>query len=264
MSTLFRDQIPDVVAEETSAQRLIVDDWHTHLLGPQAGPQLCLYGIDQQLAYHYVRRKLFAAGHIDPATFYSYSLEQQGDFTWQKLFASAASDPFDEGCRGVVVALEALGLDPNAATLNQARQFYADTDPSRTTAPLHGAGRRAPHRRHPRRVQQPRAHLLRKRRVGRVLFVRLPPRRTRLALPACGRAAQRLWLRRWQRPQPARHSPCDPPLPRRLVRQAAQRRVRRVLVSRPTAKSTTSAPPKAQSSTTRYCRPCASLSCPFL
>ena len=82
---LFRDQIPTVVAEETSAQRLIVDDWHTHLLGPQAGPQLCLYGIDQQLVYHYVRRKLFAAGHIDPATFYSWSLEQQGDFTWQKL-----------------------------------------------------------------------------------------------------------------------------------------------------------------------------------
>ena len=126
---LFRDQIPAVVAEETSAQRLIVDDWHTHLLGPQAGPQLCLYGIDQQLAYHYVRRKLFAAGHIDPATFYSWSLEQQGDFTWQKLFADAASDPFDEGCRGVVVALEALGLDPNATTLDEARQFYADTPP---------------------------------------------------------------------------------------------------------------------------------------
>ena len=126
---LFRDQIPAVVAEETSAQRLIVDDWHTHLLGPQAGPQLCLYGIDQQLTYHYVRRKLFAAGHIDPATFYSWSLEQQGDFTWQKLFADAASDPFDEGCRGVVVALEALGLDPNADTLDEARQFYADTAP---------------------------------------------------------------------------------------------------------------------------------------
>ena len=127
---LFCDQIPAVVAEETSAQRLIVDDWHTHLLGPQAGPQLCLYGIDQQLAYHYVRRKLFAAGHIDPATFYSWSIEQQGDFTWQKLFADAASDPFDEGCRGVVVALEALGLDPNAATLDEARQFYADNDPA--------------------------------------------------------------------------------------------------------------------------------------
>ena len=90
MGTLSRDQIPAVVAEETSAQRLIVDDWHTHLLGPQAGPQLCLYGIDQQLTYHYVRRKLFAAGHVAPATFYSWSLEQQGSTSPRRLSTRGA------------------------------------------------------------------------------------------------------------------------------------------------------------------------------
>ena len=125
---LDREQIPALVAAETAADRLIIDDWHTHLLGPKAGPELSLHGIDQQLTYHYVRRKLFAAGHIDPETFNSWNLQQQGDFTWQKLFAEPSSDPFDEGCRGVIVAMEALGLDPNAPNLNQARQFYADCD----------------------------------------------------------------------------------------------------------------------------------------
>ena len=126
---LNRRDIPLAVAEETSPERLIVDDWHTHLLGPRAGSRLSLYGIDHQLTYHYVRRKLFGGGYVDPDTFYSWDIEKQGDFTWQTLFVDAPSDCFDEGCRGVVVAMEALGLDPNSATLDQARQFYADTDP---------------------------------------------------------------------------------------------------------------------------------------
>ena len=124
---LNRDQIEAVVGEETAPDKLIVDDWHTHLLGPKAGPELSLHGIDQMLIYHYVRRKLFGAGHIDPDTFNSWDLEKQGDFTWQKLFLDAPSDAFDEGCRGVLVALEAFGLDPNATSLETARQFYADT-----------------------------------------------------------------------------------------------------------------------------------------
>ena len=238
---LFRDQIPAIVSEETSPQRLIVDDWHTHLLGPQAGPQLCLYGIDQQLAYHYVRRKLFAAGHIDPATFYSWSLEQQGDFTWQKLFADAPSDPFDEGCRGVVVALEALGLDPNAATLDEARQFYADTPPEeiqRRCMELAGV----------RRIvgtqdvfnDQERTYYG-KRRVGRVLSVRLPPRRTRLALPARGRKAQRLGATKLAttpaNPPPPTRSAASSPTGTTSCTASLMARAR----SRPTAKSTTSA-----------------------
>jgi hypothetical protein len=76
-----------------------------------------------------VRRKLFGGGHIDPATFYSWELKKQGDFTWQTLFVDAASDPFDEGCHGVIVALQALGFDPNATDLKQVREYYADTDP---------------------------------------------------------------------------------------------------------------------------------------
>ena len=124
---LNRDQIEAVVGEETAPNKLIVDDWHTHLLGPKAGPELSLHGSDQMLTYHYVRRKLFGAGHIDPDTFNSWDLEKQGDFTWQKLFLDAPSDAFDEGCRGVLVALEAFGLDPNATSLETARQFYADT-----------------------------------------------------------------------------------------------------------------------------------------
>ncbi len=121
--------IAAVVVEEAGPQRLIVDDWHTHLLSPLAGPALSLHGVDRLLTYHYVRRKLFAGGHVSPEEFISWDLEKQGDFTWQTLFVDAPSDGFDEGCHGVTVAMRELGLDPNASTLTEARQFYADTDP---------------------------------------------------------------------------------------------------------------------------------------
>ncbi len=128
-SPIERDDIVRVVAEETSPEKLVVDDWHTHLLSPRAGSQLSLWGIDRQLTYHYVRRKLFAAGHVGPEEFASWDLEKQGDFTWNKLFIDPPGDCFDEGCRGVLVAMEALGLDPNATSLQDAREFYKDTDP---------------------------------------------------------------------------------------------------------------------------------------
>ena len=126
---LTADGIAAVVEEEAGPQRLIVDDWHTHLLSPLAGPSLSLHGVDRLLTYHYVRRKLFAGGHVSPEEFSNWDLEKQGDFTWQTLFVDAPSDGFDEGCHGVIVAMQELGLDPNASTLTQAREFYADTDP---------------------------------------------------------------------------------------------------------------------------------------
>ena len=120
--------IAAVVEEETAAERLVVDDWHTHLLSPLAGPELSFHGIDHLLTYHYVRRKLFAGGHVTPEEFGSWDLQKQGDFTWQTLFVDPPSDGFDEGCHGVIVAMRELGLDPNAPTLKEAREFYADTD----------------------------------------------------------------------------------------------------------------------------------------
>ena len=125
---LTAPDIAAVVEEESSPQRLVVDDWHTHLLGPLAGPVLSLHGVDHLLTYHYVRRKLFSGGHVSPQEFSRWDLEKQGDFTWQTLFVDPPSDGFDEGCHGVVVAMRELGLDPNASTLVDARQFYADTD----------------------------------------------------------------------------------------------------------------------------------------
>ena len=122
-------EIPAAVEAEAAPQRLVVDDWHTHLLSPLAGPELSLHGVDRMLTYHYVRRKLFAGGHVSPEEFGRWDLEKQGDFTWQKLFVDPPSDGFDEGCLGVTVAMRELGLDPNAPTLREARQFYADTAP---------------------------------------------------------------------------------------------------------------------------------------
>ncbi|NKB67958.1 MAG: hypothetical protein GKR89_12930 [Candidatus Latescibacteria bacterium] len=128
-SPLTAADIAAVVEEEVAPQKLIVDDWHTHLFSPLAGPLLSLHGVDCLLTYHYVRRKLFAGGHVAPEEFSRWNRQKQGDFIWQELFVDPPSDGFDEGCHGVVVAMRELGLDPNAETLAQAREFYADNDP---------------------------------------------------------------------------------------------------------------------------------------
>ena len=80
-SPLAATEIAAAVEEEAGPQQLVVDDWHTHLLSPLAGPELSLHGVDRLLTYHYVRRKLFAAGHVGPEEFASWDLEKQGDFT---------------------------------------------------------------------------------------------------------------------------------------------------------------------------------------
>ena len=86
-------EIAAVVEEEVGPQRLIVGDWHTHLLSPLAGPALSLHGVDRLLTYHYVRRKLFAGGHVSPEEFISWDLEKQGDFTLR--YSQNSSDDYD-------------------------------------------------------------------------------------------------------------------------------------------------------------------------
>ena len=123
---LALEEIPAAVKFAVSPEQLPVEDEHSHLLHNTAGDELCFWGIERLLTYHYVRRILFAEGHVTPEVFYSWSLREQADFVWQKLFVNRLSDCTDEGRKGVILVMQCFGLDPNAKNLDQAREFYRE------------------------------------------------------------------------------------------------------------------------------------------
>src|SRR4051812_25712614 len=102
-----------------------VFDIHTHLSPPEFG-ELCLWGIDELVRYHYLIAELFRSNPIKPAEYWALTKEQQADIIWDTLFVR--NTPISEACRGVVCAMSALGLDPGAETLTEAREYFASVN----------------------------------------------------------------------------------------------------------------------------------------
>jgi hypothetical protein len=102
-----------------------VVDIHTHLFLPQLG-NLGLWGIDNLVTYHYLEAELFRASAITPAEYWQLSLKGKADLIWRTLFVERA--PLSEACRGVIAVLRAFGLETNAGTLTQAREFFASRE----------------------------------------------------------------------------------------------------------------------------------------
>src|SRR5690348_16672733 len=86
-------------------------DIHTHLYPPQFG-QLCLWGIDELVNYHYLIAETFRSSNVKPAQFWMLSKPEQADLIWETLFVKHT--PVSEACRGVVKVLSEFGLNPNA------------------------------------------------------------------------------------------------------------------------------------------------------
>lgn len=99
-----------------------VFDMHTHLSPPEFG-DLCLWGIDELVRYHYLIAELFRSNPIKPAEYWALTKEQQADIIWDTLFVR--NTPISEACRGVVCVMSALGLNPGAETLKEAREYFA-------------------------------------------------------------------------------------------------------------------------------------------
>src|SRR5437868_3675735 len=118
------------VADETQLRRFVDDavqshpvvDIHTHLFPPDFG-NLCLWGIDELVTYHYLVAELFRSSSIAPAEFWNLSKRRQADLIWKTLFVD--NTPLSEATRGVVTAMSALGLDPAANDLSEARRYFA-------------------------------------------------------------------------------------------------------------------------------------------
>jgi hypothetical protein len=114
-------------AEDLRTQvQLIVDstyvtDVHTHIF-PPAFKQLCLFGIDELLTYHYLVAETFRSARISYAGFWRMSKTEQADLVWQTLFVE--NSPVSEAARGVIGVLDAFGLDTRAPDLREAREFF--------------------------------------------------------------------------------------------------------------------------------------------
>lgn len=116
----LRRQVNEVLAETA------VFDLHTHLYAPQFR-ELSLWGIDELLNYHYLIAELFRFSNVTPAEFWRQDKTRQADLIWQTLFVE--NTPLSEATRGVVAVLTALGLDPRAADLREAREFFKSQQP---------------------------------------------------------------------------------------------------------------------------------------
>lgn len=98
-----------------------VMDVHTHLF-PSEFNELCLYGIDELLTYHYLVAETFRSARISYEQFWSMSKTAQADLVWKTLFVD--NTPTSEAAQGVVSVLDVFGLDTRAADLKEARAFF--------------------------------------------------------------------------------------------------------------------------------------------
>lgn len=98
-----------------------VMDVHTHLF-PSEFNQLCLYGIDELLTYHYLTAETLRSVRLSHDHFWQLSKTDQADLVWQTLFVE--NTPASEAARGIITVLDAFGLDTRAENLSEAREFF--------------------------------------------------------------------------------------------------------------------------------------------
>jgi hypothetical protein len=99
-----------------------VTDVHTHLYDP-AFKELLLWGIDDLLVYHYLVSESFRYLGLSYDKFWSLSKTAQADLIWDALFLQHS--PVSEACRGVLTALQAMGLDVKKRDLPALRRWFA-------------------------------------------------------------------------------------------------------------------------------------------
>lgn len=112
-------QLKDIVSR--TVNETAITDIHTHLYAPQFGDFL-LYGIDEQLTYHYLVAEVMRHSPLSYEEFWGLSKRQQAEHIWQVLFLQHS--PYSEACRGVLTTLQQLGLEAKACNLEVYREWY--------------------------------------------------------------------------------------------------------------------------------------------
>lgn len=99
-----------------------VVDIHTHLYDPALG-SLLLWGLDEQLVYHYLVAEAFRVHDLTPPSFWALSKPEQAEIVWRSLFQERS--PISEAARGVLTCLHRFGLDPRRSDLPALRRWFA-------------------------------------------------------------------------------------------------------------------------------------------
>ena len=126
MVTSIESQLLSNTTELRAQVDLIVNsapvaDAHTHLFPPQFN-ELCLWGIDELLTYHYLTAEALRSARTTYEQFWAMSKTQQADLVWKTLFVD--NTPTSEAAQGIISVLDVFGLDTRAPDLKEARAFF--------------------------------------------------------------------------------------------------------------------------------------------
>jgi len=99
-----------------------VMDAHTHLF-PLEFNELCLWGIDELLTYHYLTAEALRTARLPYEQFWAMSKMAQADLVWKTLFVD--NTPTSEAAQGIITVLDVFGLDTRATNLQEARAFFS-------------------------------------------------------------------------------------------------------------------------------------------
>jgi len=114
--TAIREMVSKAVAE------VKITDIHTHVYTPPFGG-LLLWGVDELLTYHYLVAETMRWVDVPYEKFWAMPKREQADLIWRTLFLEHS--PYSEACRGVLTALDSLGLDVSSRNLADYRAFFA-------------------------------------------------------------------------------------------------------------------------------------------
>lgn len=126
MVTSIESQLLSNTTELRAQVDLIVNsapvaDAHTHLFPPEFN-ELCLWGIDELLTYHYLTAEALRSARVTYEQFWAMSKKDQADLVWKTLFVD--NTPTSEAAQGIISVLDVFGLDTRAPDLREARAFF--------------------------------------------------------------------------------------------------------------------------------------------
>ncbi len=98
-----------------------VVDMHTHLYSAEFG-EIGLWGLDELINYHYLIAEIFRYSTISYQEFWSLDRARQAEIIWDSLFIR--NSPVSEATRGILTALQLLGLDTSKPDLKAYRDFF--------------------------------------------------------------------------------------------------------------------------------------------
>jgi hypothetical protein len=112
-------ELPGVVARVVKETPVV--DMHTHLYSEQFG-DIGLWGLDELINYHYLIAENFRFSSMTYETFWKLDRAKQAEAIWVSLFERHS--PLSEATRGILTALQTLGLDTARPDLKTFREFF--------------------------------------------------------------------------------------------------------------------------------------------